>query len=102
MPSELQPDLSLGDAMMQMNDGIHPTFNYMHVVGLSVKTESLKDRRSGFEQGLKLITREDFIEHLEDIGAGDSAFEKCYGEFNTFAIAVDRENEYFAWYNNDR
>ena len=102
MPNELQPDLVLADAMMQMNDGIHPTFTFMHVVGLSVKYESLRDRPTGLDQGLKLIGRDDFLEHLEDIGAGDSVLEKCYGEFNTFAIAVDKENEYFAWYNNDR
>jgi len=100
MPVE-HSDMVLGDAMMQMCDGIHGTSVFMHVSGNTVKNEHISAIRNRMQERLVTISREIFLDMLEDIGASFNDMEKVYGEYNSFAKSPDRE-EYFAWYNHDR
>lgn len=100
MPVE-HSDMVLGDAMMQMCDGIHGTSVFMHVSGNTVKHEHISAARNRMQERLVTISREIFLDMLEDIGASFNDMEKVYGEYNSFAKSPERE-EYFAWYNNDR
>lgn len=96
------PDMVLADALMQMNDGIHSCTSYMRVKAGEIIYPTLRDTREGLDRALRRISREEFLEMLEDAGAPDSALEKCYGEYNSFAVSVEDSNDYYAWYDNDR
>ena len=95
-------DMVLADALMQMNDGIHSCTSYMRVKSGEITYPSLRDTRDGLDRPLHRISREEFLEELDGRMAPVSAFEKCYGEYNSFAVAAEDGSDYYAWYNNDR
>ena len=94
--------LILADALMQMNDGIHSCTSYMRVKSGEITYPSLRDTRDGLDRPLRRISREEFLEELEGCLAPVSAMEKCYGEYNSFAVSAEDGSDYYAWYNNDR
>jgi hypothetical protein len=87
---------------MQMNDGIHQCTGYMRVKAGVVTYPKLQDTRDGLDRRLRRISREEFLEELEGCLAPVSAMEKCYGEYNSFAVSEEDSNDYYAWYDNDR
>ena len=96
------PDMVLADALMQMNDGIHSCTTYMRVKAGEISYPTLRDTREGLDRALRRISREEFLEELEGCLAPVSAMEKCYGEYNSFAVSVEESDEYYAWYDNDK
>lgn len=95
-------DMVLADALMQMNDGIHQCTVYMRVKAGEITYPALRDTREGLDRALRRISRDAFLEMLEECLAPVSAMEKCYGEYNSFAVSEEDSNDYYAWYDNDR
>lgn len=91
----------IGDALRQMCDGIHGTTRFMHVMGIDVKQEHISVLKNRLQEEIDEISRDEFLDRLEEIGASFSDMERVYGEYNSFARALDAE-EYFAWFNHDR
>lgn len=97
----VQREMLFGDAMMQMCDGIHRPHNFMHVVNGKVTYRSVRAAKELMCVEIKKVTRDEFLDYLEESGADFSDMEKVYGEYDSFAKKSDG-SEYFAWYNNDR
>lgn len=100
MPVE-QADMLIGDALMQMHDGIHPTTRFMHVASGKVTHEHISSLKNRLHEKLVSISRDLFLDMLEEYGADFTDMEKAYGEYNAFA-RVPEQDEYFAWYDNCR
>ncbi len=94
-------EMLFGDAMMQMCDGIHRPHSFMHIVDDKVTYRNVRAAKELMQVEIKKMTRDEFLEHLEEIGASFGDMEKVYGEYDSFAKASDG-TAYFAWYNNDR
>jgi len=97
----MENKMLFGDAMVQMCDGIHRPHSFMHVTGGQVTYRDIRSAKGLMQVKLEKVTRERYLEHLEEIGADFSDMEKVYGEYDSFAVSEDGE-AYFAWYNNDR
>lgn len=93
--------LKLGQALFNMNDGIHMVTDFMWVRNGKITYTSPMQEMLPVNTDMHLISRNDFLEYLETVGATDSDLEKPYGTYNTFAKADDSE-DYFAYYDNDR
>lgn len=94
-------EMVFGDALMQMCDGIHRPHSFMCIVDNKVTYRHVRAAKELMRVEIKKMGRDEFLEHLEEIGASFSDMEKVYGEYNSFAKASDG-TAYFAWYNNDR
>ena len=94
-------ELTLADAIMQMNDGIHRVSHFMRFK--DGRPEYVEPTRRGLPYGTVLVTipRTEMADALERLGASDEVIESVYTEYNSFAHSKNSETLY-AWYNNDR
>lgn len=94
-------DMLLGDALVQMCDGIHGPGKIMQVDDTGVHYHPISYAKDRMKQELTILTRDAFIEAIEEKNASFSDIEKAYGLYDSFAMTTDGK-EYFAWYNNGR
>ena len=97
----MNSEMLFGNAMMQMCDGIHRPHSFMHIVDDKVTYRAVRSAKELMQVEIKQMNRDEFLEHLEEIGASFNDMEKVYGEYDSFAKSSDG-TAYFAWYNNDR